>query len=90
MKVAWGGLERKHLFWQIRHCMVIPFQELKVIGVARSGLEVKLLSSQKLRLVNYCVCYCLQTVVSVCKCSKCVYINQIDSCPLRFWYLELI
>lgn len=40
MKVACGGLKRK-----IRQYMVIPFQELEVIGMARSGLEVKLLSS---------------------------------------------
>lgn len=47
MKIAWGGLKRKNLFWKIRQCVVIPFQELDVVGMAKSGVEVKLLSSYK-------------------------------------------
>lgn len=48
MKISWGGLKKKNLFWKIRQCVIIPFQELDVIGLAKSGVEVKLLSFYKL------------------------------------------
>lgn len=53
MKIAWGGL-KKRMFWKFRQYVIILFQELDVIGLAKSGVEVKLLSFHKL---NYLYLY---------------------------------
>lgn len=41
---SWGGLKENNWFQKMRQCVVIPFQELDVVGLAESGVEVKLLS----------------------------------------------
>lgn len=52
---SWGGLKEKNLFWKMRQCVVIPFQELDVVGLAESGVEVKLLSFCKLNYLYLCL-----------------------------------